>query len=338
MSWLCTTDEEVQRYFDLDANMNLARRRVVGVLVVPGIVLVAQFGLPLWIACGSALVLAGLIEWHRRSRPPTPALGAGTVVSFQLLITVIVTLSGGLSSPMLPWLAIPVMMLACRFRRTVVLVGTTVAMVLAAAACRVAGWLETAQEVRPVFYGVSAAALSIAVSIVALTMQAAEIESRSFANQDPLTGLLNRKALAETLRHLSARARSSGQWLCVLTCDLDHFKVVNDDHGHHRGDAVLVETAQRLRMSLRDDGTVFRVGGEEFVVVLPGVDTVAGSRIAERLRRVISDHPVSGLTVTMSVGIAAGRGGDVDTGALLIDADVALYAAKRGGRNMVRAA
>jgi diguanylate cyclase (GGDEF)-like protein len=338
LSWLCTTEAELQRYFDLDANLNTARRRVIAIVVLPAFIMASSFGRMMWIVAGSAVALAILIEWLRRTLSSTPALGVVTVGGFQLLLTLGVATSGGLRSPWLPWLAIPVMMLACRYRRAVTLTGTAAAVAAAMLACGTAAWANTARDCPDWFYGLSTAALMVAFAVVALTMQTADLESRSAAASDPLTGLPNRKALTDTLRLLTVKVRAADQWLCVLACDLDHFKRVNDTYGHPRGDAVLAETARRLQSSLREKGTIFRVGGEEFIAVLPGVDPETGSHIAERLRRAVSAAPVAQLEITVSVGVAAQRGGSVDTDALLASADAALYTAKKAGRDVVRVA
>lgn len=124
----------------------------------------------------------------------------------------------------------------------------------------------------------------------------------------------------------------------IDTLDVDFFKQVNDRHGHPAGDAVLREIARRLRHGVRDGDTVARVGGEEFMVLLPGVSEPTALELAERLRAAIAHHPVqlpdTALPVTISIGVAvtdAAEGAD----AAIARADKALYAAKHGGRNRV---
>ncbi|HEY8533289.1 MAG TPA: diguanylate cyclase [Micromonospora sp.] len=337
LSWLCTTDAELQRYLELDPNMDAARRWVVAIILIPAVITAVGFGPALGVTAAVGVLLALVIEWWRRTRPSTPLRGALSVAGFQLILTSGVALSGGLRSPWLPWLAIPVMMLACRFRQAVVIAGLIIAGALAVIACAVAEWADTARDFPAWYYGIAAAALTVSLAIVALTMQSAELKSRSAATRDPLTGLPNRKALADTLRHLAPRTWAANQWLCILVCDLDRFKDINDRYGHPRGDDVLVQTAAALQSSLKGIGTVFRIGGEEFVAVLPGVDREYGTRIAEQLREVISTTPMADLSVTLSVGVAAARGHS-DVSALLAEADAALYEAKSAGRNTVRCA
>ena len=119
----------------------------------------------------------------------------------------------------------------------------------------------------------------------------------------------------------------------MIECDLDHFKQVNDVHGHERGDAVLKEAAYVMRKNLRSFELVYRLGGEEFLVVLPGLAFEEGLALAEHLRTGIEDARPGGLPVTASFGVAAARGAEVEFEPLFREADAALYLAKRNGRN-----
>jgi diguanylate cyclase (GGDEF)-like protein len=148
---------------------------------------------------------------------------------------------------------------------------------------------------------------------------------------DPLTGALTRAALTARLDELAVQGASSSRPLCILVCDLDLFKRVNDAHGHARGDRVLREAAETFRSELRGFDALYRPGGEEFVVALPGLDADQGALIAERLRAAVESAQPGGLRVTASFGVAVGS----DPHALLEAADGALYASKRQGRNRV---
>jgi diguanylate cyclase (GGDEF)-like protein len=122
--------------------------------------------------------------------------------------------------------------------------------------------------------------------------------------------------------------------------DLDHFKAINDTHGHQGGDVVLKETARRMRASLRPYDGVGRYGGEEFIIVLPGADVRSTRAAAERLRQYLAAEPVvlggATLQITASFGVACTHQGDaVDMAGLIRAADAALYRAKAGGRNRV---
>ncbi|MCC7542843.1 MAG: sensor domain-containing diguanylate cyclase, partial [Deltaproteobacteria bacterium] len=162
------------------------------------------------------------------------------------------------------------------------------------------------------------------------------------ATVDPLTELFNRRfglhRLDETLR-LGARA---GTPTAVLLLDLDHFKRVNDEHGHAAGDVVLRTVAETVRRTLRSTDVVARYGGEELFAVLPCTGALQALEAAERVRSAVEAVRVAfegrSLRVTTSIGAAAGAPGVADGGALLREADRALYAAKQGGRNRVGAA
>ncbi|GLH65823.1 GGDEF domain-containing protein [Geothrix edaphica] len=159
------------------------------------------------------------------------------------------------------------------------------------------------------------------------------------STKDPLTGLANRtRALGEfqTRFGLSVRYRRP---LSVLMCDLDHFKQINDAHGHGAGDFVLQIFGERLRATLREADVAGRIGGEEFLVILPETDLNGAQPFAERLRKAIAAAPVPlpgcDLEVTCSLGIAERVPGDLDAGHMLARADAGLYRAKMEGRNRV---
>ncbi len=166
-------------------------------------------------------------------------------------------------------------------------------------------------------------------------------QSLSLALTDSLTGVFNRRYVSAHLPRLLDRAADSNKPVSILMFDIDHFKLVNDTYGHDIGDEVLREVAVRSARNLRNFDLVARLGGEEFVVIMPDTDGEAALQVAERLRQRIGDTrfeitaPVKEITVTVSVGVAVGgRVGDtVDT--LIKRADEALYEAKRTGRNRV---
>ena len=197
---------------------------------------------------------------------------------------------------------------------------------------------------KPCDLGELQARLRAAVRILRLQDQlvAAREASREQAMRDALTGLLNRCAVLDALQQECSRTDRIGGSFGVVMMDVDHFKTINDTHGHLVGDGVLREVAARLRACLRTYDSIGRFGGEEFLVIAPGCGTSTAEELAERLRRCVCDTPImySGrtLAVTISLGVAAGAG-SAARDALLRGADEALYAAKAGGRNrFVRAA
>ena len=169
----------------------------------------------------------------------------------------------------------------------------------------------------------------------------ASLEALRFqATHDPLTGAWNRGAILDILAREMVRTGRENGCLGVAMVDLDHFKLVNDTHGHLTGDTVLRETTRRMQSSLRPYDELGRYGGEEFLVVLPGCDVSNVTTIAERLCRRVSRHPIDvseGIVpVTISVGVAStGEERTADVKALITAADSALYRAKENGRNRV---
>ena len=158
------------------------------------------------------------------------------------------------------------------------------------------------------------------------------------ATQDSLTGLLNRGAIMEALDQEMARAQRRQQTLCVGLCDIDHFKRVNDTHGHLAGDAVLREAARRIEAALRPFDHVGRYGGEEFLILVAATQDQAAA-LFERIRHVFADAPFvveqAALDVTISCGatfFTPPADERIDT-ALIAAADAALYRAKDAGRN-----
>jgi diguanylate cyclase (GGDEF)-like protein len=159
---------------------------------------------------------------------------------------------------------------------------------------------------------------------------------------DSLLGIFNRRYLHERLPQEAARARSCGQSVSVVMADLDHFKQVNDTHGHQSGDVVLQHAVSLARLALRQSDWMARYGGEEFVIVLPETTLIGAYAVAERMRRLCAETSVqladTRLVVTASFGVATIDGvpaSNEDAEALLRAADKALYESKRAGRNRV---
>jgi two-component system cell cycle response regulator len=165
--------------------------------------------------------------------------------------------------------------------------------------------------------------------------------SLEMAVTDALTGLHNRRYMAGQLQALLSRAGQGGDSVAVLVMDIDHFKLVNDGFGHDAGDEVLREFAVRLATNVRAIDLPCRLGGEEFVVVMPGASLEAATRVADRIRRDVASQPfpimggAESLTITVSVGVAASTGPADTPDVLLKRADEGVYEAKARGRNQV---
>lgn len=167
------------------------------------------------------------------------------------------------------------------------------------------------------------------------------------ATTDPGTGAFNRRYLQDILGREVQRARRGSHPLSAICLDLDHFKRVNDTHGHAAGDQVLVQCVQSVQACLRAGDVLCRVGGEEFTVLLPDTGLAAAAVLAERVRAAVEAAPMRlapadsggalgpGLRQTVSLGVAELRPGHADGAAMLAMADHHLYAAKQAGRNRV---
>jgi diguanylate cyclase (GGDEF)-like protein len=195
---------------------------------------------------------------------------------------------------------------------------------------------------------VSAAAMLLLppLSTVGFVLMCAERSQEQLAltaRMDFLTGIFNRRAIEDLAARAISASRRHGVPVSILVVDLDHFKHVNDEHGHECGDNALVESVRRMRESLRSEDLIGRQGGEEFVVVMPDIDLASAHAAAERLRLQFSDRPMRihdgerevEAKLTVSVGVAALEPADQQFSNLLRRADRAMYAAKAAGRNRV---
>jgi diguanylate cyclase (GGDEF)-like protein len=185
---------------------------------------------------------------------------------------------------------------------------------------------------------ISALTLLVALTAIMAALMEGELEHRNRAVLDPLTGLLNRASLDSRVLEIEEQAHLTGGAVSVVILDLDGFKRVNDTYGHERGDAVLRDAAYQIRKSLRSFELLYRIGGEEFLVLLPGVDLPEALDIAERARHSVEEARPGDLDLTISAGVASDSGGDIRYDSLFREADAALLAAKRGGRNRVETA
>jgi diguanylate cyclase (GGDEF)-like protein len=325
-----------ERLLDMEARIGVHRRRAFPILALALIACGPWIGFWFLIPLAAALVASTIADRLVRTRQHAHRWAAAGWGISGLMIAGSIALTGGPESSAVMWLAIPAVTLGARFElRGVVLgVGYLIALMF------LSTMALDAQEVldRPDLL-IFPIALVIATAIFSGATQASDREHRREAVLDPLTGLLNRAALLarfDELEQLAGHGEHAS--LGMLVADLDHFKQVNDEHGHPAGDAVLQDIAYAMRKALRAFDLVYRIGGEEFVVLLPGADLEHAVEVGERLRTAVAENRTGNITVTMSLGAAAARGSAVNFADLYGAADAALYEAKRGGRDRVCAA
>ena len=332
-TWLIA-DADRERMLDMNRRVQPVRQKsfiIIGLALFLSVPWFGWWGILLFAVAGAGFSLADhLVEDLRRPEYLLFGVWAGS----ELMIAGIVALTGGANSPAMGWFAIPIVTLSSRFSSRGVLTGVVVTLALTLA----------------VAFGVSADAVvnkppllmmpvtvMIAVAILSTALMRSEVQHRSEAVIDQLTGMLNRHALAARTAELTQQSTHTDQPIGLVIGDLDHFKEINDSDGHATGDAVLVGVANALRDQLRAFDGAYRIGGEEFVVLMPGADLEQTAAMAERLREAVAAQTVGrGLHVTMSFGVSvspAGRAFDYDTASAA--ADAALYEAKRSGRNAV---
>ena len=185
-------------------------------------------------------------------------------------------------------------------------------------------------------------ALSFHATLMVMVVARLVVDLQRLSRCDGLTGLLNRRALEEALALQVRRGRRNGEPFCVLMLDADHFKRINDRFGHAVGDLALKHLSSLLLDHMREVDRLARFGGEEFLVLLPGLTMPSALPVAERLRAVIAAAPLQHadavIPLSVSIGIAEWAGAGEDSSRLLVRADAALYQAKRSGRDQVASA
>jgi diguanylate cyclase (GGDEF)-like protein len=268
----------------------------------------------------------------RSQRPEYVMFAAWT--GAELVIAACIVVSGGADSPAVAWLAIPVVTLASRFSTRGVILGVAIAFVLLVA---VTLGVDPAAVIDDPTLLTAPLVVILTVAILSLALMRSDLHHRGAAVIDPLTGMLNRKALATRVEELSQQSRVSGEPIGLIMGDLDNFKGVNDSLGHASGDAVLKDIAYAIRKHLRAFDLAYRIGGEEFLIVLPGAHAHDCASVAEELRlRIEGSTFGDDVRLTMSFGVSASAARtEFDYPTVFTAADEALYEAKRLGRNRV---
>jgi diguanylate cyclase (GGDEF)-like protein len=334
-SWLCRDDFDRERLLDMEERIKPVRRVAMGILAVALIAGAPWIGwwtlLPLAVAAGFFLVADARLP---RSERPENVMFAAWVGS-EVMIAGAVALTGGPEVATLSWLAIPVVTLSARFSLRGVLTGVAIAIALLLI-------VAFGQDARAVLHNpplvLAPVSLILAIAVLSTALMESDMHHRGEAVIDSLTGMLNRKALMNRVGELAQQSEVTGEPVGMILGDLDQFKEINDTQGHAAGDAALTDVAYLLRKRLRAFDLAYRIGGEEFLILLPGADTRECARIAEDLRQTVAGDTVGdGSRLTISFGVAAsGRGGGFNYERVFAAADEALYEAKSDGRNAVR--
>lgn len=323
-----------ERLLDMERRVRPYRSACFAILALA--LLVGGSDIGLWWLLPLAAGFAGFVVADRfMRRSSRPALWvAGAWAALPALIAAAALVTGEAESPVLVWFVLPAVTLGFRFEPRGMVFGTMflLAMFLVGA---VLPDPAAAFDHRQALIAIGAAILSTVILSGALVES--DRAHRRSSTIDPLTGLLNRNALEQRLAELDREAvgGGSGSGHALLLCDLDHFKRVNDQLGHGAGDAVLQEVAYTMRTSLRAGDSIYRVGGEEILVILPEATREDAVSVSERLREAVRRRRPAGLQVTISIGVAVTGKVAVDSEDLIARADLALYAAKAGGRDQV---
>jgi diguanylate cyclase (GGDEF)-like protein len=323
-----------ERLLDMELRMRRYRLACFAILAIALITVSSEVGW--WWVAPLAVGLAGFEVADRFMRHSThPAVWVAAAWSIlPLLIADAVVMTGGAASPVLAGFALPAITLGARFELPGIVLGTVYILVLLAVSTM---GLDPAVASAHHQHLIAAAAFVLCTVVLSGALVESDRAHRRRSTLDPLTGLFNRNALEQRLAELDGQPGGDEPGLshALLLCDLDHFKRVNDQMGHAAGDAVLQEVAYTMRAVLRAGDSIYRVGGEEILVILPGADRDDAVEIAERLRHAVRERRPIGVPVTVSIGVAVSAPAGVDMDDLVKRADAALYAAKAGGRDMV---
>ena len=337
MSWLFFRDDvERERLLGLTRLLLAPIACALGILIVPIALAGSRHGWLMIVPIAAGVMGFLWAAWSLdRVRHPEWALAGAWAFSI-VMIQLSFAVARGPREYLYSMSLISTLLLAMVFGRRFVIAGTaaTVAAMVASALL-----FDSAEVSRTPPYLVVACVLIFAAALLGVGARDADVVSRETAVIDPLTQVLNRIALRARLSELEVQSRLRPQAVALIVADIDNFKATNDVHGHAFGDRVLTDVATRLRAALDSTATLYRLGGEEFVVLIPAADSASAVVVAERLRVAVSDGLVEDVGITISCGVSASTSAAVfDRDAVFEAADAALYAAKRGGRDQTKSA
>jgi diguanylate cyclase (GGDEF)-like protein len=335
--FLCREEAERRRITDVGRELRPGVPFLVAGFLIAGVAGVGAYG---WAPLVPPVVAIAVyaVTWSlnmpRRARPEYAY--AAAFVFAELMLALAIVVGRAPRTPFLILLAMPVLFVAVLFPRRAVVAAAAFAAVLMLVVALTVGWPEVSRvpavAYTPVF-------VVISLVFTALALRDLDDASRRSAFIDELTRALNRSALSSRLAEITHQAAETGKPVALVVGDIDHFKLVNDEHGHVTGDLVLREVVRRLSDCVGAFDPVYRLGGEEFLVLLPGLHMAAAEEVGLAMWQAVRESPIEGVRVTMSFGVAStGADEAFDFDALFTRADRALYQAKQGGRDWVRAA
>jgi len=333
-SAICPTPDDRERFLDMSRRM-IRTQNVLFVsmllLLVPGVVATYK---PLAAAVGLVTVAVQAVLSRLATRFPRPELTfAASMVIALAGMTAAIVLAGREHSGDLAILIWPAVTVYTRVPKRIAHAFTALT----------AGLMVTVQLAfdphAVAAHPLAPCAILVALlstGLIAAAVRESDIRHRRESILDELTGLLNRNALGTRIAELRAQSRLADGGIGLILADLDHFKAVNDRHGHGRGDAVLRAVSERMGGCLRAYDSLYRIGGEELAVLVPGAGQDELAELAERLRAAVASEPLAGLEVTISIGAARSRpDAELAWSELFHAADRALYRAKASGRDRV---
>jgi diguanylate cyclase (GGDEF)-like protein len=334
-SWLCPTPHARERFLDMQDRLRLARAAtiVVGGLIAVALAFSTNAG---WAVLAAVILMIAIVVlggWRlERRRRPELWVFWSTIVNIQVWLAIGAVMTGGPRTFLVCMLAVPVVMVGARFSNRGLMVGAPISALLIIAATVGAdpGYVAAHPESLAV-----PLALVLCITVYMSPLVASDVRHRADSTLDQLTGLLNRRGLEPRFAEVAEQAALTGHPVSVVLADIDHFKEINDVHGHAVGDVVLRELAYAMRRVLRRFELLYRLGGEEFLLLLPGADAADAAQVAEKLRVAVEELHPAGVPVACSFGVATAYDDELVFATLVSVADAALYDAKRQGRNRV---
>ncbi len=336
-SWLLPEQMDRRRMLDMDRRLGPPRMATYGVIALALVAMAPWTGwwtlAPLALAGLSFRLATGFINRSQRAEYWIFAAWVGT----QIMIAGSALIAWNETTQGAAWLAIPIVTLSARFSLRGVILGVGITIALLALITLGLHFDDVIDEPPIVLIPLTAV---LAVGILSTALMGSDRDHRDEALIDPLTGMLNRAGLQRRASELEAQSLIGGGSVGVVVVDIDRFKRVNDTWGHSVGDEVLQGVAAAIREDLRAYELAYRLGGEEFLLLLPGANSEEAERIAESVRSRVEEREHSGgITVTVSCGVSTPAPNQPFRFNSLLDAaDRALYRAKQSGRNRTQVA